>query len=195
MRRRIFHTRVCSILRLFATLAIALATFAVIGCGGSDESARTSEPGDTPSVSPTFTLNPVSATTSAPTRTAAPTAPPARPTQTTDPAPTSEPVVQTCRAGQSAPITLGDVPPNIFLGTATLDGVIVPDGTNVTSCIDGEPVATSLVSNGRFLITIQQSIPSLDGREITFSVGGFDAKESTVWSMGGAELIDLSAER
>ena len=182
-------------MRLFSILAVALATFAVIGCGGSDESARTPEPSDTPTVSPTFTLIPVSATTAAPTGTAAPAVPPAQPTQTTDPTPTSEVVVPTCPAGQSLAISPGDVPPNIFLGTATLDGVIVPDGTNVTSCIDGEPVATSFVSNGQFLITIEQRIPSLAGKEITFSVDGIDAIERAVWSLGGAELIDLSAER
>lgn len=182
-------------MRLFSAIAIAVATFIVIGCGGSDNSTRTPEPSDPTSVSPTFTPNPVSPTTPAAAGTATPTVPPARPTQTTVPTPPLEPVASACPAGQSLPVSPGDVPPNVFLGTATLDGETVPDGTNVTSCIDGEPVATSLVSNGRYLITIEQSIPSLEGRDITFSVGGFDAKERAVWAMGGAELIDLSAER
>ena len=89
----------------------------------------------------------------------------------------------------------GDVPPNIFIGAATIDGEVAPDGTNVTACVDGEPVATSLVAGGRFVITIEQRTPSLIGREVTFSVGGIDAKETVLWSMGEAVLIDLAAER
>ena len=177
------------IVRMVLILAIALATIIVIGCGGSDEATGTAAPSDAPTASVTSTTIP---DTLAPAATAAPTAPP---TQTTVPTPTSVSVVAVCPAAQTTSDAANDVPPNVFVGTATLDGDIVPDGTNVTACIDGGPVAISLVSDGRFLIIVEQRIPSLAGREITFSVGGIDAKETGVWAMGGADLIDLSAER
>ena len=184
-----FPARMRFIVRLFSILVTALATLIVIGCGGSVEAAGTAAPSDVPTASVTFTPVPDTPT---PAATAAPTAPP---TQTPVPTPTSVSVVAVCPAAQTTSDAANDVPPNVFLGTATLDGEIVPDGTNVTACIDGEPVATTLVSDGRFLIITEQRIPSLEGREITFSVDGIDAKETAVWTMGGAELIDLSAER
>jgi hypothetical protein len=123
-------------------------------------------------------------------------APTAVPTQV----PTPEPVGPICPAAEVAPGAASEdaevnVPPNIFIGTPTIDGQLVPDGTNVTACVGGEPVAFALVSEGQFFITVQQGAPGLDGKEVTFSIDGLDARETQVWSQGGAELIDLSAER
>ena len=76
-----------------------------------------------------------------------------------------------------------------------IDGQSVPDGTNVTACIDDEPVASASVSDGKFLLTIEQRIPTNKGKSITFSVGGVDANETAVWKQGDAVLFDLSADR
>ena len=46
-----------------------------------------------------------------------------------------------------------------------------------------------------FLVTVEQRTPSLDGKEVAFSIDGVDANETAVWSIGGAVLIDLSAQR
>lgn len=189
-----------STVRLLVSLGIVLAILAVVGCGGSDEPVETLVPIAVTLPSPTFTPTPVATPTPAatPTRAAAPT-PGANPspvvaTTVPDPSPTPG-VAANCPATAPASTSPGDVPPNIFLGTATIDGQVVPDGTNVTSCIDGEPVASSLVTAGMFLITVEQRTPSLDGKEVAFSIDGVDANETAVWSIGGAVLIDLSAER
>ena len=99
-----------------------------------------------------------------------------------------------CPATESVSVEPGDVPPNVFLGTATINGQVVPDGTNITACIDYEPVASTTTSDGTFLLTVEQKIPTLNGKTITFSVGGLDTEETGVWTQGDAVLIDLSAE-
>ncbi len=184
---QIFHQRMRSIVRMLSILGIVLAILAVVSCGGSDEPVQTQDPGATTLPDPTFT--PTSAVTSTPSATSTPGV------ATTLPTPFPTQVAPNCPGAVPASTPPGDVPPNIFLGTATFDGIVVPDGTNVTSCIDGEPVASALVSAGKFLVTIQQRNPSLVGKEVTFSIGGVDANETAVWTMGGAVLIDLSVER
>ena len=182
-------------MRLLLALAIVVTILAVIGCGGSDESAATTEPNGATSVPPTLT--PIPTATVAPTFTLAPTATGTPEATATIPArtPTPAPDAADCPIGQPMQNVPSDAPPNIFLGTASIDGQVVPNGTNVTSCIDGEPVAYSLVTDGQFLVTIQQQSAALNGKEVKFSVDGLDAKETAVWAVGGAVLIDLSAER
>lgn len=189
-----------STVRLLASLGIALTILAGLGCGGSDEPVETLVPIAATLPSPTFTPTPAATATLAatPTRAAAstPVATPSPVVAPTIPAPSPTPgVAANCPAADPASTPPGDVPPNIFLGTATINGQVVPDGTNVTSCIDGEPVASSLVTAGMFLITVEQRTPSLDGKEVAFSIDGVDANETAVWSIGGAVLIDLSAQR
>jgi len=191
--------------RLLSALAIVLTLLAVVGCGGSDESTATTEANNATSVPPTATHIPTPTSPSAATSTPVPTAThiptptsPSAATSTPVPTvtiPTQVPNAANCPAAQPIRTPNSDAPPNIFLGTASIDGKVAADGANVTSCIDGEPVASTLVSERQFLITIEQRSPSLLGKEVTFSVDGLDANETAVWKVGGADLIDLSAER
>ena len=172
-------------MRLLSALAIVLTLLAVVGCGGSDESTATTEANNATSVPPTATHIPTPTSPSAATSTPVPTVT----------IPTQVPNAANCPAAQPIRTPNSDAPPNIFLGTASIDGKVAADGANVTSCIDGEPVASTLVSERQFLITIEQRSPSLLRKEVTFSVDGLDANETAVWKVGGADLTDFSAER
>ena len=230
-------------MKVFSILALILATFASIVCGGSPDPAPTSDVTATITSSPTST--PAVPTSAPPTATSAPAvtakAPVPTSTQTptqlpaavptpggvlatlepkVEPIATSEPTREpTATLGQLVPTTVptrqptpissasrcpsaqsvasqpGSVPPHVFIGVAAIDGQGVSDGTIVTACIDGNPVASTQVSNGRFLVIIEQRTPALNSKEITFSIDGLDANETAVWTQGGADELNLSATR
>ena len=117
------------------------------------------------------------------------------------------------------------VPPNVFVGKATLGGGTAPDGTVVTAWIAGtdstsviikvaatansgetdSAVLTLLVSgainagqatvkNGEFVVNAAQpSGQSFAGKNVTFTIGGKDARQSGKWKQGGAIILDLTA--
>ena len=185
-------------MRLLSITGIVLTLLAIIGCGGSDEPAATvaptatvAAPATATSVPPTPSATLTPTPDPSPTAAATATATAVVPTQV----PTAVPATSDCPQRTSLSVEAGDVPPNVFFGSATIDGQSVPDGTNVTACIDDEPVASASLSDGKFLLTIEQRIPTLMGKTITFSVGGVDANETAVWKQGDAVLFDLSADR
>ena len=86
--------------------------------------------------------------------------------------------------------------PHAFTGLASIDGVIVPDGTLVTAWMEGfyEPIAEGTISNGRYLlIAPQYGNDSFAGRILTFRVGGLIAAETAAWATGEAYVLDLRA--
>jgi hypothetical protein len=81
------------------------------------------------------------------------------------------------------------VPPHVFHGTVTVNGLQAPAGTEVTALAGGQPVATDTVDqNGEYTLLVPQS----EG-EITFRVGTLEAAETSNWEQGGADIVNLTA--
>ena len=81
------------------------------------------------------------------------------------------------------------VPPHVFHGTVTVNGLGAPTGTEVTALAGGQPVATDTVDqNGEYTLLVPQS----EG-EITFRVGTLNAAETSNWEQGGANIVNLTA--
>jgi hypothetical protein len=81
------------------------------------------------------------------------------------------------------------VPPHVFHGTVTVNGLRAPVGTEVIALAGGQPVATGTVDqNGEYTLLVPQS----EG-EITFRVGTLNAAETSNWEQGGANIMNLTA--
>ena len=85
------------------------------------------------------------------------------------------------------------VPPHVFVGSATLDGVAVADGAAVTAWIDGEQVAATTASGGEYSLLIDQGDSSYAGKTVSFKISGSDAAETASWKQGGGDVLDLTA--
>ena len=85
------------------------------------------------------------------------------------------------------------VPPHVFVGSATLDGVAVADGAAVTAWIDGEQVAATTASSGEYSLLIDQGDSSYAGKTVSFKISGSDAAETASWKQGGGDILDLNA--
>jgi hypothetical protein len=164
---------------------------------------ETSEPDATPEPAPTAapTAAPTTMPTPAPTATPMPTPMPTAtpmptPTPTPPPTPTAAPTATPIPAPAPLPPARSDVPPHVFVGTATLDGLPASDGTAVTARVAAflEPVGEGTVSNGSYFLTVPQyGSESFASRTITFRLGAFDAAEAGTWLAGGGDELNLTA--
>jgi hypothetical protein len=81
------------------------------------------------------------------------------------------------------------VPPHVFHGTVTVNGLRAPSGTEITALAGGQPVATDTVDqNGQYTLLVPQS----EG-QITFRVGTLNADQTSNWEQGGANIVNLTA--
>ncbi len=153
-------------------LAVLVLVFGALGCGG----------GAAPTPTPVLTVAPTPPPTAEPT--AAPTpVPTAAPTPTLMPEPTPDNV---------------SGPPCRFHGTVTLNGAPAPSGTVITVIIEGYGYPTTVVMSGgssTYSRTIPQAqgIASYAGKAVSFRVGSVAAVQVSAWTMGGNELVNLSA--
>jgi pilus assembly protein FimV len=85
------------------------------------------------------------------------------------------------------------VPPHVFVGAASLNGVAAADGSAVTAWVDGELVADAYASGGDYTLLVDQGDSSFAGKAVSFKVSGVDAAETAEWIQGGAEVLDLVA--
>jgi pilus assembly protein FimV len=85
------------------------------------------------------------------------------------------------------------VPPHVFVGTASLNGVAAADGSAVTAWVDGEMVADAYASGGDYTLLVDQGDSSFSGKAVSFKISGVDAAETAEWIQGGAEVLDLVA--
>ena len=85
------------------------------------------------------------------------------------------------------------VPPHVFVGSATLDGVAVADGAAVTAWVDGEQVAATTASSGEYSLLLDQEDSSYAGKTVSFKISGSDAAETASWKQGGGDILDLNA--
>jgi hypothetical protein len=85
------------------------------------------------------------------------------------------------------------VPPHVFVGAATLNGVAAADGAAVTAWVDGALVADAYASGGEYTLLVDQGDSSFAGKTVSFKVSGVSAAETADWTQGGAEVLDLVA--
>jgi hypothetical protein len=85
------------------------------------------------------------------------------------------------------------VPPQVIVGSATLDGVSAADGAAITAWIGGEQVADTHASGGEFTLLLDQGDGSYAGEVVSFKISGAEAAETVAWVQGGAVLLDLVA--
>jgi collagen type I/II/III/V/XI/XXIV/XXVII alpha len=83
------------------------------------------------------------------------------------------------------------VPPHIFIGNATVNGLNAPSGTVITAMIGGESKGSVTVgSNGEYGAL---HVASGSGSEITFVLDSLTASETATWEQGGASVLALNA--
>ena len=87
------------------------------------------------------------------------------------------------------------VPPHVFVGTASIDGLSVADGTTIAAIIMERTVASTVTTGGIYVLLVDQGDSPLSGETIHFKVGGFDAKEGSIWQQGGGSELDLTAKQ
>ena len=108
------------------------------------------------------------------------------PAPTAVPAPTATPVPEpTADLGA----LISQTPPQIFIGTATIDGAPAPDGTVVTVLKDGVEVDSAVVTDGAYPVL---QVPN-PGAEVTFKLGDLVADQTATTYQGGADIVNLTA--
>lgn len=180
-------------------IAVALISGALLAAAcGSDPTPQPTavpqpQPTAIPAAIPTATTVP---TEPAPTATRRPppaiSFPTATPTIETAPIPTPEPAPTATPVPEPTPDLIalsGQTPPQIFIGTATIDGAPAPDGTVVTAFIDGVAVASAVVNGGAYPVL---QIPN-PGSEVTFKLGDLVADQTATTYQGGADIVNLTA--
>jgi outer membrane biosynthesis protein TonB len=170
----------------FGLIAVgALMAVLIVACG--PDPTPTPEPTPTPTLAPTPTPEPTPTATPEPTPTPPPTA-----TPMPEPTPTPTAVPATPTPGPTPTLAPVDEsrPPHIFVGTATVNGVLAQPGTRVVALIDGVQVAEAFVTtDGRYNIQVSGN----PNRTVTFRIGNANAQQTATLETGGADIINLTA--
>ena len=174
----------------------------VAACGGNPTVAPAPTAGAQLEVQLTATTVPtaVPTATTIPTPTAEPTATPV-PTPTLAPTATATPrlsagIVPHTPTPLPPPTPVPDLdqlsqnrPPQILVGTVTVDGLPAPEGTIVRALVNGVEVASVQVEDGQYL-PLAILIP---GQTVTFMVGDLTAAETFLTEVGGVNVLNLTA--
>lgn len=85
-------------------------------------------------------------------------------------------------------------PPNVFIGTATLNGQPAASGTMIAALLDGREVAAAAVKDGgSYQLRVQQCNTPLAGQTISFAIGGVDTGQTALWRQGQIVALNLTA--
>ena len=84
------------------------------------------------------------------------------------------------------------VPPHVFVGSATIDGVAAEDGAIVTAWIDDAEVASATIAGGSFTLVIDQEDSTYAAKAISFLLDGQSVAETATWMQGGGDEIVLT---
>src|ERR671914_2796547 len=88
-----------------------------------------------------------------------------------------------------AVVSAQQVPPHVFIGTVTVNGLRAPAGTEVTALAGGQELATTTVDpDGTYTLLV----PQTEG-EVGFGVGTLTAQQRADWEQGGADMVNLTA--
>jgi hypothetical protein len=84
--------------------------------------------------------------------------------------------------------------PAVFGGRITIDGLPPTDGTRVQAIINDVIVASGIVADGRYGVTIPQPRErAYSGTTVTFLGGDRVMAETGIWEVGGGRELDLTA--
>ena len=89
-----------------------------------------------------------------------------------------------------------NIGPNLFAGTAKIDGVPAAEGTTITGWAEGflQPVGQGVVKDGAYFFSVfQYGKASFAGRIITFQIGDLTANETAAWESLGVTELNLTA--
>ena len=92
-----------------------------------------------------------------------------------------------------ATVSAQRLPPHVFVGTAMMDGAMVADGTTVSAWVLGMEAGSSTITDGSYVIVVDQGDQSYAGETVTFQIGGHSAMESAMWMQGGGDELNLTA--
>ena len=82
---------------------------------------------------------------------------------------------------------------HVFIGQITAEDQLDLDGTQITAWVDGHNVGSAIVTGGKYQILVRQMEErSFDGMTIYFKIGEIIADQTSIWSRGGADVLDLS---
>ncbi len=86
-----------------------------------------------------------------------------------------------------------NLPPAFIFGTATADGIPVPEGTMIVAMVGKKELAsTETEIGGKYKLTLMQ--PPAGENTVTFMVGQRMAEYSFEWVSGYREVVDLAAD-
>ncbi len=92
------------------------------------------------------------------------------------------------------PAQAQQVPPHVFIGSASIDNHPVSDGTVIVSCVNGAGVSEAAIDGGSYKLLVEQPLgQSFAGKFVQFTIGDRQAGESHPWEQGGAHELDLHA--
>lgn len=77
-----------------------------------------------------------------------------------------------------------------FYGSVTIEGGAVPDGTQVSALTDGAVVGSTTTTDSAYIMIVAGEYT---GKTITFTVGSYEAMETSTWERGANESVDLTA--
>jgi hypothetical protein len=95
--------------------------------------------------------------------------------------------------GMSKMPSAQDIPPNIFIGTVTVDGEPALPGTGITAIIEGKEKGFAQVHELGVYGPLYVKDPPSD-RQITFRVDNQMADQTVPGNQGGATILDLTAD-
>ena len=85
-------------------------------------------------------------------------------------------------------------PPNVFIGTATLNGQAAARGTMIAALLNGRELAAAAVGDGgSYQLRVQQCNTPLAGQTISFAIGGVDTGQTALWRQGQIVALNLTA--
>ena len=90
-----------------------------------------------------------------------------------------------------ATVSAQRVPPHVFVGSM-INGVAATDGTMVAAMVNDVEVASATVTDGSFVLVVDQGDESFAGMMVHFTIDGVDAAEAPAWVQGGGDELSLT---
>ena len=85
-------------------------------------------------------------------------------------------------------------PPHVFIGTASIDGHTVPDGSVIIAFVDGNAISKAVIDHGSYTLLVEQPAgQDFVGKIVEFTVNDVPAGETHLFELGGAHEINLNA--
>ena len=93
----------------------------------------------------------------------------------------------------SLPAVTSGLSPHVFIGTVTVDGNPVPEGTRIAALVEGEERGFSQAYDRGKYGPLDVYEPN-NGSLVTFRLGNHTADQAVRWEKGGVTKLDLTVE-